>query len=211
MTPARRVALFVFFFLTGAFGLVYEVVWSRYLAVLVGNTAHAHTVVLGTFMGGLALGAWLFGDLADRVRNGFRAYGLLELVIGAYAVVFDGVFGLALDGVLAASASMEPGSAGLTALKFAAAIGCILPPTVLMGGTLPLLTRFLTATAAGLRQAVSRLYAVNSLGAVAGGLLAGFVFIEALGLDVTMTLVGTANALLALAALALSQRWPQAT
>jgi spermidine synthase len=210
MPTRRRLAIYLFFALTGAFGLTYEVVWSRYLALLVGNSATAHTAVLATFMGGLALGAWLFGDLADRVSNGLKTYALLELIIGAYAVLFDPLFEWAHAALLSAATHLEPGSLSLTSLKFGLAVACILPPTVLMGGTLPLLTRYLTGTPEGLRQSVARLYAVNSLGAVAGGLAAGFYFIEALGLPPTMILVGGANVVMALGVWVLSARWPAA-
>src|SRR5688572_27758446 len=88
----RLVTLFLF--VSGATSLVYELVWSKHLSNLLGNSGQAHSVVLATFMGGLALGAYLFGRLADRVRSPLQLYGLLELGIGAYALIFPSVLGL---------------------------------------------------------------------------------------------------------------------
>ena len=73
------------FFLSGAAGLVYEVIWTRMFGMVFGNTNFAVATVLATFMGGMALGAWFFGRLADRSQKPVFLYGLLELGVGAYA------------------------------------------------------------------------------------------------------------------------------
>ncbi len=204
----RQPLVFACYFLTGSFGLCYEVVWSRYLALMIGNTAHAHTAVLATFMGGLALGAWIFGGVADRVRNGLRVYGWLEVVVGLLAISFPQVFALweAVLGPVAAAAG--PGTATLSAFKIAFAALCVLPPTVLMGGTLPILTRYLTADPSGLRAKVSSLYALNAAGAVVGGLLAGFVLLPRLGMATSILGVGVLNCLLGLVAVLAGRIWP---
>src|SRR5215204_6118656 len=87
------------FFASGATALVYEVVWSKYLALMFGSTIQAQTVVLAVFMGGLALGNRLFGKRADAIRQSLRAYGFIEIAIGLYAMFFpllhrgaDGIF-----------------------------------------------------------------------------------------------------------------------
>ncbi|HEC05688.1 MAG TPA: hypothetical protein ENJ12_02470 [Thiolapillus brandeum] len=85
LRPQWRVALWGAFFLSGAAGLVYEVIWTRMFGMVFGNTNFAVATVLATFMGGMALGAWLFGRLADRSKKPVFLYGLLELGVGAYA------------------------------------------------------------------------------------------------------------------------------
>ncbi|MEZ4463060.1 MAG: hypothetical protein R3F43_00720 [bacterium] len=84
----RNAPVYLLYVITGTFGLIYEVVWSRYLGLLMGNTAQAHAVVLATFMGGLALGAFAFGRIADRVPQGLRLYGWIEVGVGLHAVFF---------------------------------------------------------------------------------------------------------------------------
>src|SRR5256885_14754694 len=90
--------LYVIFFLSGATGLVYEVIWVRLTGLVFGNTSHAISTVLGAFMAGLALGSWKLGQRADRTENPLRMYGLLEIGIGISAAVVPLVF-RALDTV----------------------------------------------------------------------------------------------------------------
>src|SRR5262249_26739554 len=90
--------LYVIFFLSGATGLVYEVIWVRLTGLVFGNTSHAISTVLGAFMAGLALGSWKLGQKADRATNPLRIYGLLEIGIGISAALVPLVF-RALDSV----------------------------------------------------------------------------------------------------------------
>ncbi|MBZ0270848.1 fused MFS/spermidine synthase [bacterium] len=202
-----RPFLFVCFFLTGAFGLVYEIVWSRYLALIVGNTAHAHMTVLATFMGGLALGAFLFGRLADRLENGVRAYGWIEAAIGVYGAMFPTLFGVFESALAPLAQTAAPGTPLMAVFKILLSAACILPPTILMGGTLPILTRHITATRVALRHNVALLYALNAAGAVAGGLVAGFFLIATFGMPGSMILAGCANALLGLLVVGVAPRF----
>src|SRR5438876_3149471 len=103
--------LYVIFFLSGATGLVYEVIWVRLTGLVFGNTSHAISTVLGAFMAGLALGSWILGKKADRVENPLRLYGLLEIGIGLSAALVPLVF-RALDTfywTIAPSVSSIPG------------------------------------------------------------------------------------------------------
>jgi len=204
------VAVYACYFITGAFGLTYEIVWSRYLALLVGNTAYAHAAVLATFMGGLALGAAIFGPLADRIRDGLAAYGWLEVLVGLFGALFPAWFGICEGLADALFPHLAAGSAGLGAAKLVVAVVCILPPSILMGGTLPLLTRALTQTVDGVRSSVAGLYATNAAGAVVGGLVTGFFSLGALGLPGTVTLAGIANTLLGIAIVGVARRHPRA-
>src|SRR5262245_66487073 len=106
--------LYWIFFLSGATGLVYEVIWVRLTGLVFGNTSHAIAVVLGAFMAGLALGSWRLGEKADRVQSALRMYGLLEIGIGIFASLVPLAF-RSLDSVYwAVATSLEniPGANG---------------------------------------------------------------------------------------------------
>ncbi|MBD3241613.1 MAG: hypothetical protein GF331_13570, partial [Chitinivibrionales bacterium] len=187
--------LVVFLFLiSGATGLVYEVAWGKYLGLFFGSTAAAHTVVLATFMGGLALGNRLFGIVADRMERRLVLYGLLELGIAAWCLAFP-VLVSGLSALYLALASTDTAATGNLILKTVLSVAGILPPAVLMGGTLPALTRHFTHQVSEIGRTVAFLYFVNSAGAALGCLVAGFVLIAALGLDGTMVLTALVNAL----------------
>src|SRR6266496_1000429 len=134
--------LYVIFFLSGATGLVYEVIWVRLTGLVFGNTSHAISTVLGAFMAGLALGSWKLGQAADRARNPLRMYGLLEIGIGISAALVPLIF-RALDTLywtVAPSVASVPAAGGL--IRFGSSFIILITPTFLMGGTLPVLTRF---------------------------------------------------------------------
>lgn len=198
MRALTRPVVLLLLFCSGATGLVYELVWSKRLANLLGNSGQAHAIVLATFMGGLALGAFLLGGAADRVRRPLRLYGLLELGVGLYAALFKGVLGALSAAYLELAPSLD--GAPRTTLKLALAAASLLLPTVLMGGTVPALTRELTSHLAGARKNLSLLYAVNSLGAALGVLLAGVWLVPEWGLDAIERSAAALNIALGLAA-----------
>src|SRR3989442_6173728 len=124
--------LYVIFFLSGATGLVYEVIWVRLTGLVFGNTSHAISTVLGAFMAGLALGSWKLGQKADRTDNPLRLYGLLEIGIGLSAALVPLVFRV-IDSFyfsIAPSISAIPGGGGL--VRFGASFVILLAPTFLM-------------------------------------------------------------------------------
>ncbi|MGE0384828.1 MAG: fused MFS/spermidine synthase [Gammaproteobacteria bacterium] len=188
----------VLFTLSGFSGLIYESIWSHYLKLLLGHAAYAQVLVLAIFMGGMALGAWLAGRAAPRIRNPLMAYALIEGLVGVLALVFHGVFTalLALVHDRLAPSLGAPGAVQAVAWALGAAV--ILPQSILLGMTFPcmsigLLRRFPARPGALL----AGLYAVNSLGAVAGVLASGFWLIGAVGLPGTMLTAGIMNVLLA--------------
>ena len=193
---------------SGAAGLVYEVVWSRYLGLLIGSSTVAHTLVLAAFMGGLALGNAVFGRFADRTGRPLFAYGLLELGIAAWA----GVFALGWPAVsalyLAVGRTLGPESGGLPWVKLALGAALLLPPTVLMGGTIPLLSRVVVARDEEMGAGVALLYFLNTAGAVLGCAAAGFWWIEAHGLAGTLGIAALLNTVVGAVALALAPRGP---
>lgn len=184
---------FVCLLLSGAAGLVYQVVWARYLGLVLGHASYAVVAVLVAFMGGLALGnAWL-GRYADRVRRPLSLYAWLEIGIAVYALCFPIYFERCQQMYVALGSGATPGSPWLLALKFVVSFALILLPTTLMGGTLPILTRLVTRSLGELRARVAGLYFINSLGAVFGVLLAEFWWIPGWGLDATLLGGATLN------------------
>jgi len=192
--------------ISGAAGLVYQIVWMRYLSLFLGSTSHAIVAVLVAFMGGLALGnAWL-GAKADRVRRPLALYGWLELGIAAYALVFPQYFEWCHQAYITLVSHLTPGTAAALSLKFAFGLLTILIPTVLMGGTLPVMTRLVTRSLGELRERVATLYFVNSVGAVLGCLLAEFWWIPSIGLPFTVLAAAAMNLIAGAVALLVSSR-----
>src|SRR5262245_51336938 len=176
----------VLFFFSGGTALVYEVVWSKYLSQMFGSTIQAQTVVLAVFMGGLALGNRLVGRWSDTTGNPVKLYGCMEMAIGLYAFLFPSLFGLA-DKIFVGIGSKLLGSTHqLTFLKGSLSLALLLVPTVLMGGTLPLMSAWLNRHSGEGGRRSARFYSVNSLGAVLGAGLAGFYLVKSFGLVATL-------------------------
>src|SRR5437867_6525220 len=131
------------FFCSGATALVYEVVWSKYLSLMFGSTIYAQTVVLVVFMGGLALGNRLIGARSDLLQKPLAGYGCLEVIIGLYAFCFSWIYQGSDRLFVAAGSSLFEHAWWLLLLKAALSVGLLLFPTILMGGTLPLLAAWL--------------------------------------------------------------------
>jgi spermidine synthase len=199
-----RAILYVIFFLSGATGLVYEVIWVRLTGLVFGNTSHAIAIVLGAFMAGLALGSWKLGQRADGSPNPLRLYGVLEVGIGISAALVPLVF-RALDSfywTISPSVAAIPGGAGI--IRFATSFVVLITPTFLMGGTLPVLTRFFTDRIEEVERKVGLLYALNTFGAAAGSLLAALVLIPGIGNIRTTLIIAMINVAIGLFAMWLS-------
>ena len=176
-----HIFVFALFFCSGISGLVYEVVWTRQLTYLFGATLYAVSTVLAAYMGGLALGSFLFGKYADRSKNNLRLYALLELGIGIAALILPFLLSL-LDPIYKFAYRHFSSFLFLSLLRFALTFSVLLIPTTLMGGTLPVLSRFLVRKKESLGMNVGALYSLNTLGAVLGCFITGFILIEALGI-----------------------------
>ncbi|MGD8451840.1 MAG: fused MFS/spermidine synthase [Phycisphaerae bacterium] len=197
----RQAVLYVLFLLSGAAGLVYELVWVRQLVFVFGGTTYAITTVLVAFMAGLGLGSYLGGRWCRRLEAPGRVYGLLEIGIGAYALLVPWLLTLAeplYRGLYPHVAEMP---ALLTALRFAASGLVLLIPTTCMGATLPILVRHVTLAGGRLGQSVGHLYGINTFGAVLGVLAAGLWLIPTFGLRHTTWLAAAVNAAIGLTAL----------
>ncbi|HTX52692.1 MAG TPA: fused MFS/spermidine synthase [Candidatus Baltobacteraceae bacterium] len=191
--------VYVLFFVSGATALIYEVVWARMLTQIFGNTTHAIATVLSAFMGGLALGSYVLGRLADRFRNALLLYGLLEGGVGLYGLLIPTLFALTQKAYSGMYWLTDVSFAVFLLLLFGLCFAVILVPTALMGATLPMLSRFSVTQFAAIGRRIGDLYAVNTLGAVAGCALSGFWLIPELGLRGSVRLAAAGN--LAIAAL----------
>jgi spermidine synthase len=185
-------AAYALTFLTGFSGLVYQVVWQRYLTRLLGSDGPATATVLGVFLGGLSLGYLVCGKLTRRTGNLFALYGALEAAIGLWALAFPWLFRAVMS--LTASWSFAP-PAGLVLQGTAAAAILMGFPTLCMGATVPMLTRGLASTLEASTRVHARIYAVNAAGACVGALCAGFVLIVSLGLPGSLMLAAPVNLL----------------
>jgi spermidine synthase len=186
---SRRWPLFGIFILSGAAGLVYEVVWGRQLVLVFGNTTQAVSAILTGFFGGMAIGSALGGRLADRVRRPLRMYGLLELFLVVIVLLTPVTFRLLHLIYRGVFDSLVADPQLLALVRFGLSLLALGPATILMGATLPTLTRHLSRDSAGLSLAFGRLYAANTFGAILGTIAAGFILIELVGLTGTL-LVG---------------------
>jgi spermidine synthase len=200
-------ATVIFCFLaSGAAGLVYQVAWARYLALFLGHTSYAIVAVLVAFMGGLALGNFWFGGIADRSRKPLAIYAWLEFAIGLYGILFPAYYAFCHDAYIALARTLGAESTALLGLKFMFSFLTILLPTVLMGATFPVLVRFVTRSLSELRERVAALYAINSAGAVAGVLIADFWWIPSVGLEATVYGAAGLNLMAGLVSFVLSLR-----
>jgi spermidine synthase len=198
--PARHPAVLALvcaiFLLSGAAALIYQVVWTRSLSLVFGGSHLAVTTVLAVFMGGLALGGHVFGKRARHRAGLLRLYGRLELGIAASALVFALLvrFYPAVYVPLARIAAESP--LYLSVLRVALAGLALVVPATLMGGTLPVLSRFVSARIEDLGGRLSLLYACNTFGAVAGAAVSGFVLLRHTSVSTTLAVAVGLNVLL---------------
>lgn len=206
MTAApRRFLLALALLASGTAGLVYEVVWSRYLALLVGSTGRGHLIILSTFMGGLALGALWLGRRADRMRNAFLFYALVEVGIALAGALYPAMFGPLRALFLGAASVLGGGGAAIGAASTLVAVASILPGAVLMGATTPVLLRGAVRDDESVGRTIAVFYFLNSLGAVAGALWAGLWAVPELGLAGASHAAAALNVLAGLCALLLAR------
>jgi spermidine synthase len=194
------------FCLSGATGLVYEVVWVRMMGLVFGHTVFALTTVVAAFMAGLALGSYALGRLADRVRRPLRLYALLEAGVALTCAGVPALLWVAERIYLALGRSWGLSYTGLSAVQALLVFAILVLPTTLMGGTLPAMSRFCVRTPDGVRVGVARLYALNTFGAVAGTALCGLWLLPRLGMRTTVAITAGANLAIAILAWAIDAR-----
>jgi len=208
IAKGNRLAVLVYllFFLSGFCGLVYEIIWMRHFAVSFGNTTYAITVVLAAFMGGLAAGSRWFGRLADspgRKVSLLTYYGWMEIIIGVYCLGFDRLLEAQKSVLLWFYHTLDPSAAASLGFKFLLSAFLLVVPTVLMGGTLPVLIKIMSRRLPDVGRITGRLYFVNCFGAVFGTLAVAFWMIPAVGLALSTALAAGVNIVVGLVAIGL--------
>ena len=201
--------LVVLFVLSGFAGLVYESIWSRYLGLFVGHSAYAQVIVLVIFLGGMSLGALAVAQRSERIARPLVAYAWVEAVVGLLGLAFHTVFQLVTNAAYSQWFPALGESATLTVLKWSLAGLLILPQSVLLGATFPLMSAGVlrhSPRAPGRRLAL--LYFANSLGAAAGALVSGLWLVDVLGLPGTVATAGVINLIVAAAVLVVVRRAP---
>ncbi|MEO6708271.1 MAG: fused MFS/spermidine synthase [Planctomycetota bacterium] len=199
----------LFFVLSGAAGLVYEVLWFKRFAHVWGSSSLAMASVVASFLAGLGLGAWLLGTRADRMRRPLLAYALCEFGIALWAVCVPLVTPLCAKIAAAATPALEGHSLALTAVRVATTFFAIAPACILMGATLPLLVRWLANGGRGIGRATAWLYAFNAGGAALGAWIAGFHLLPSIGLDGTNFATAAVSAAIGAMALIMDRAQPK--
>ena len=205
MTPRRFLpAMLLLFVGSGCAALIYEVIWFQLLQLVIGSSAVSMGVLLGTFMGGMCLGSFLLPRFVDRRHHPLLVYAYLELGIAVCGLVI--LFGMPLLNSLYVTVS---GGAGITGIIFrgiAAAI-ILLPPTILMGATLPAMSRWVESTPEGVSW-LGFFYGGNIGGGVLGCLMAGFYLLRVYDLGIATYVAIALNVAVALIAIAIAKATP---
>ena len=188
--------LYVLFFFSGVSSLIFETVFTRLLTYTFGNTAYAVSTVLAAFLGGLAVGAYLVGRWVDRRPPSLAVYGGLELLVGVYCLFIPKLFALMTESYIFLFHRFQLGAAALTVVRFGLAALVILFPTMLMGGTLPALARYVSSGCSEFQVEVDRLYAWNTMGAALGVLVSTFVLTPEWGVAWTIRIACAINFLI---------------
>ncbi|MBI5582338.1 MAG: fused MFS/spermidine synthase [Deltaproteobacteria bacterium] len=202
----RPIVLLCFFF-SGFSGLLYEVLWLRMLILIFGSTTLAISTVLTAFMGGLALGSFIFGRLMDRQRRPLLYYGILEGVIGLYALAIPFIFTALIPLYKILWQQFHLSFYAFTLVQFLLVSLVLIVPTTCMGATLPILSTWAVREESSLGVTIGRLYALNTFGAVCGTALSGFVLLPALGVRQTLWIAVVVNLLVALLILSFLPRF----
>lgn len=200
----NKLIYFLFFF-SGAASLIDEIIWIRSLLLIFGSTTNSVVAVVSAFLGGLAIGSLILGKITNNIspKALIKIYSLLELGVGILVLLslpalnyLKHIYSLFSDGSI-----ITP---QLLVIKFILSSLIIFIPAILMGGTLPVLVKFVYKTKDSLSQKVSKLYATNTLGATFGVLVSAFILIEVLGIYPTIFFSALINFFIALAALTIT-------
>src|SRR5215813_4776769 len=202
MTSRRYLpAIFLLFVGSGCAALIYEIVWFQLLQMVIGSSAISLGILLGTFMGGMCVGSLLLPRLISAREHPMRVYAYLELGIGALGVLMLGAMPLVGSVYMKWAGTGTPG----IVLRGIAAGICLLPPTVLMGATLPAISRWVKATPEGVSW-LGFFYGGNIAGGVAGSLTAGFYLLRVYDVMIATFVAVALNVLVGTIALLLASR-----
>ncbi len=206
----RGAGVYVFiFFLSGLSGLIYESIWSHYLKLFLGHAAYAQSLVLAIFMGGMAIGSWIAGKRSRRWKNLLVGYALAEGAIGLFALLFHNAFDYVIQAAFTQIIPALGSVAAVHAFKWGLASLLILPQSILLGMTFPLMSAgILRRYRRHSGETIAILYFANSLGGAIGVLMSGFLLIALIGLPGTIMTAGLINVGLALVVWSLARNHP---
>jgi spermidine synthase len=198
--------IYLMFFLSGAAALIYQVVWVRSLTLIFGGSHLAVTAVLSIFMAGLAIGGYVIGKYVDTVKKPLRLYGLLELGIALFAILFIGLMNVYPSIYIPLAQGRDDSPLYLSFIRILFSIIALIVPTTLMGGTLPVLSRFISRQPKSLRNHLSFLYGFNTLGAVLGATAAGFFLLRLYSVSTALSIAIVTNASIGLISILLQDK-----
>lgn len=205
LTPRRPI--YAMFFLSGACGLVYQIIWMRMMTLVFGVTVYAASAVLTAFMIGLTLGSFYFGRRADRSPRPLVLYGGLEIGIGLFSLLLPFLLGAIEPLFIQIYRALSEGHYHLFSfIRFLLVFPLLLAPTFLMGGTFPLIARQFVRAELSLGRDVGYLYAINTAGAVIGSFAVGFLMLAYVGLWGSTLITAGLNVAVGLCAIALGRR-----
>ena len=195
------------FILSGAAGLIYESIWTRYLGLFVGHGAYAQIIVLTIFLGGMSVGAFFVGRVSEKLRDPLATYAFIELAIGIIGLLFHDIFVATTNG---AYDHLFPSLAGsphtVVIVKWTIASLLILPQSILLGATFPLMSAgVLRIVPKKPGSVLAQLYFANSLGGAFGVLIAGFWLLNWGGLPLTLDVAAVVNLVVFLIALGVAR------
>ena len=183
LTPAAAQLIFVIFAFTGFASMIYEIAWTRALALALGSSIYAFSTMLTTFLLGIALGSMLFSRLARKRAFSAAAFGWLEIVTGIFCLLSIPLLGQ-MPLFFISIFPFVKGSYNLIILAdFLLSFLVMIIPTILMGFVFPLVGRLYTQDMERLGRGIGNVYAVNTLGCIAGSFLASFVLIPFIGVQ----------------------------
>jgi spermidine synthase len=192
---------------SGAAGLIYQVVWTQDLVLVFGNTTQAIVTTVTAFLAGLGIGSLIGAAIGARLRRALAVYGLLEVAVACLALLMPLAFDAVATLFRSAYLSLPPGEVAL--IRFGLAFAALTPVTMIMGMTLPLLTRHLVRADPDVGERIARLYGLNTLGAVVGSVASGYLLIELLGLRGTTFVAVALNVCAGVGALLISRAFPR--
>ncbi len=188
-----RIWIFLFFFVSGATGLIYEVVWTRLLTLVMGNTHYSVSTVLTAFMGGLALGSYAGGKVIDRKFNPLAAYAFLEAGIGLYCLFIPSLIDQAFPIFKWVYLNLGDSYTQASLARFLICVAILIIPATFMGATLPVLSKFVSQDEKLIGTDVGTLYSINTFGAVIGAWGSAFIFMKLFGVQSTIWMAAMLN------------------
>jgi len=206
-----RLLVLGLFTASGFTALIYQTLWTRYFKLVFGSTSLAVTTVVCTFMAGLALGSYFFGKGVDRYPRPLRLYGMMEVAIGIYALMFPLLYWILGAFPLEIFLPGEDSFLARSLLRFLLTLVLLIVPTSLMGGTFPVICKFFLLGAKHRGVWAGRLYSLNTFGGVFGVICGGLFFPIWFGIQSSLLMAGLLNILVGVLSIGASRRIERGT